>query len=58
MRIVININGKTGRPLGASDKEVAVRNGYIIKAYRNGFRRKVIAKMMGISYGTVCKALK
>ena len=56
-KIIINID-HSGRPIGATKLNTAIRNGYIIKAYKQGFRRKVIADMMGLSYTTVCKALK
>ena len=57
-KIIININHQSGRPLESTKSNTAYRDGYIIKAYFNGFRRKHIADMMGISYTTVCKAIK
>ena len=57
MKIVINIT-QTGRPKNATKANTKKRNAYIVKAHNQGFRRKVIAKMMGLSYATVCKALK
>ena len=56
-KIILNIN-TTGRPTGATKAMTKMRNGYIVKAYRQGFRRRVIADMMGLSYNTVCAALK
>jgi DNA-binding NarL/FixJ family response regulator len=57
-KIIININGHIGRPSGATEANTKIRNAMIIKAFHKGFRRKVIANMLGLSYATVCKALK
>lgn len=56
--IIININHERGRPSGATKAATTKRNAMIVKAYNQGFRRKVIADMMGLSYLTVCKAIK
>jgi len=56
--IIINIDGHVGRPSGATKSATAKRNGMIVKAYNRGFRRRVIADMLGISYQTVCNAIK
>jgi DNA-binding NarL/FixJ family response regulator len=56
--IIININGMVGRPSGSTRSATAKRNAMIVKAYNMGFRRKVIADMMGLSYQTVCHAIK
>jgi transposase len=58
MKVIININGQSGRPTGSTRTNTNIRNGYIVKAYYNGFKRKEIADMMGLSYLTVCKAIK
>jgi len=57
MKIVINVHGR-GRPSGANKANTIIRNAYIVRAYNNGFRRRVIAEMYGLSYNTVCKAIK
>jgi DNA-binding transcriptional regulator LsrR (DeoR family) len=56
--IIININGTVGRPSGSTRSATIKRNAMIVKAYNMGFRRKVIADMMGLSYQTVCHAIK
>ncbi len=58
MKVVINVNGHVGRPYGSTKMNTKVRDGYIIKAFYAGFKRKQIAEMMGLSYITVCKAIK
>jgi DNA-binding NarL/FixJ family response regulator len=56
--IIINVNGHRGRPSGATRAATVKRNAMILKAYNKGFRRKVIADMLGLSYQTVCTAIK
>jgi DNA-binding transcriptional regulator LsrR (DeoR family) len=55
--IIININNP-GRPEGSTHAATIKRNAIILKAYNQGFRRRVIADLLGISYQTVCKAIK
>ncbi len=57
MKVIINIH-ESGRPTGATATNTRIRKGFIIKAKRLGMSRKAIAKGMGLSYNTVCKALK
>ncbi len=58
-KIIININNhKCGRPEGSTKSYLKVRNGAIIKAYRQGMRKKVIASLLGLSLSTVYAVLK
>ncbi len=58
-KIIINNNNHTpGKPLGSNKEYIAMRNGYIMKAYYSGMRRKTIADMMGLSHQLVCKVVK
>lgn len=58
-KIIINLNNhQSGRPAGSTKEYLSMRDGYIIKAYREGMRRRVIADLMGLSYNRVCKVLE
>lgn len=57
-KISIKVNKTNGRPKGSTKTLTKQRNGYIIKAYRLGMRKKIIAKMFGLSIQTVNKTLK
>lgn len=58
-KIIININNHhSGRPAGTTKEYIRVRNGAIIKADRQGMRKKVIAKLLGLNINIVYTVLK
>lgn len=57
-KIIMNISHTPGCPKGSNKSYIAMRNGYIMKAWYKGMRRKSIATLMGLSNQLVSKVIK